>query len=59
MHQCRGCGPERACHGAVDCGPGIVGPHELLPFVFNGVIVTGGEKEWGQSRAVPINPEHS
>ncbi|KAG8276347.1 hypothetical protein J6590_067662 [Homalodisca vitripennis] len=21
--------------------------HELLPFVFNGVIVTGGEKKWG------------
>ncbi|KAG8248497.1 hypothetical protein J6590_038197 [Homalodisca vitripennis] len=23
------------------------GKHELLPFVFNGVIVTGGEKKWG------------
>ncbi|KAG8250014.1 hypothetical protein J6590_005408 [Homalodisca vitripennis] len=26
---------------------------------FNGVINRGGEKEWGQSRAVPINPENS
>ncbi|KAG8312174.1 hypothetical protein J6590_028403 [Homalodisca vitripennis] len=25
----------------------------------NGVIATGREKEWGQSRAVPINPENS
>ncbi|KAG8241952.1 hypothetical protein J6590_075529 [Homalodisca vitripennis] len=33
--------------------------HELLTCVFNGAIMPGGEKEWGQSRAVPINPEHS
>ncbi|KAG8299173.1 hypothetical protein J6590_107457, partial [Homalodisca vitripennis] len=33
--------------------------HEFLMQWKNGVIKTGGEKEWGQSRAVPINPENS
>ncbi|KAG8289439.1 hypothetical protein J6590_104493, partial [Homalodisca vitripennis] len=25
----------------------------------NGVIASGREKEWGQSQAVPTNPEHA
>ncbi|KAG8273354.1 hypothetical protein J6590_023866 [Homalodisca vitripennis] len=33
--------------------------HELLMQRRNGVIKTDGVKEWGQSRAVPINPENS
>ncbi|KAG8316398.1 hypothetical protein J6590_051488 [Homalodisca vitripennis] len=33
--------------------------HELLMQWKNRVIKPGGEKEWGQNRAVPINPENS
>ncbi|KAG8244055.1 hypothetical protein J6590_029410 [Homalodisca vitripennis] len=37
----------------------IVTSNELLTQQQNGVIATGGEKEWGQSQAVPTNPEHA
>ncbi|KAG8274534.1 hypothetical protein J6590_105711, partial [Homalodisca vitripennis] len=39
--------------------PPLRGGDELLMQRKNGVIATGREKEWGQSRAVPINPENS
>ncbi|KAG8284580.1 hypothetical protein J6590_083080 [Homalodisca vitripennis] len=37
----------RGVGNSFSASAGGSGKHELLPFVFNGVIVTGGEKKWG------------